>query len=246
MLVSSRHETKALAQAQGCTAVFPSASRSDLIRVGNSKAAMSSSSQVAHANTQNPAEVVIWMNLGSSTARIGTASPSIPALVVAQLLDLDPGTISEATVRQPPRSRRWVAIFTGEDGSQVARSTGMTDRALALKLARRWEREARIKRMRRARPPIPLRNAGVMTQAQVAALLRISERAVRDIEKRAIRKLRSHPVLRQIWSEFSTHHPDLEESVLLTSMEANALLALAYTAVEIEALRSVFRIFGMR
>lgn len=207
---------------------------------------MSSSGQIARARVEYPAAVVIWMNLGTSTAELGIADPSLAARLVTQLLDQEPNPISEATVRLPPRSHRWVAIFTGEDGRQIARSTGLTDREKALKVARRWEAQAHIKRIKRIRPPIPLRSAGVLTQAQVAAILRISERGVREIEKRAIRKLRAHPLLQQIWREFSTHHPELEESVLLTPMEANALLALAYTAVEIEALRSVLRILGMR
>src|SRR5437773_11073332 len=53
----------------------------------------------------------------------------------------------EATVRRPPRSRRWVAVFTGpEPGKQVWRSTGLTDRDAALTLAREWEAEARRER----------------------------------------------------------------------------------------------------
>ena len=181
------------------------------------------------------------MNLGSSSAKIADAS--IAALVVAKLLELGP--INEATVRLPPRSRRWLAIYTGPDGRQIARSTGLTNREQALVLARSWEASARMKRRQRTRPPIPLRNAGLLTHAQVGAILRISERAVREIEKRAIAKLRRHPLLRQIWREFSTHHPDLEESVLLTPTEANALLSLARTPFEIETIEAVLRFLGV-
>jgi hypothetical protein len=183
------------------------------------------------------------MNLGSSSAKIADAS--VPALVVAQLLELHLGPITEATVRLPPRSRRWLAIFTGPDGRQIARSTGLTNREQALVLARSWEASARIKRIRRTRPPIPLRNAGLLTQAQVGAILRISERAVREIEKRAIAKLRRHPLLRQIWTEFSAHHPDLEESIVLTPGEVTALLALAQTPFEIQAIKAVLGVLGV-
>ncbi len=41
--------------------------------------------------------------------------------------------------RQSARSRKWVARFKGPDGVWTARSTGLTDRAAALKLAFLWE-----------------------------------------------------------------------------------------------------------
>ena len=77
--------------------------------------------------------------------------------------------INEATVRLPPRSRVYVAVFTGADGGQVTRSTGQSDYQAALEIARRWETEARQIRQRRVRPPIPLGSGGVLSQAQVAA-----------------------------------------------------------------------------
>src|SRR5438477_2363721 len=59
---------------------------------------------------------------------------------------LDP-ELFEATVRRTPRSRRWVAVFTGpEPGKQVWRTTGLTGRTAALALARRWEAQARRQR----------------------------------------------------------------------------------------------------
>src|SRR5438876_5545452 len=68
-----------------------------------------------------------------------------PARRIVELL-LDP-LLFEATVRRPPRSRRWVAVFTGpEPGKQVWRSTGLTGRSAALALARRWEEQARRQR----------------------------------------------------------------------------------------------------
>ncbi len=41
--------------------------------------------------------------------------------------------------RQGSRSRNWIARFKGPDGNWTARSTGMTDRPAALKLAFLWE-----------------------------------------------------------------------------------------------------------
>src|SRR5437867_1426312 len=65
-------------------------------------------------------------------------------IIVKCLLDPE---LSEATVRRPPRSRRWVAVFTGpEPGKQVWRSTGLTNRDAALALARQWEADARRER----------------------------------------------------------------------------------------------------
>ncbi len=178
-------------------------------------------------------------------------NPPVPAsraarLLACRVLDSD-SRINEASVRLPPRSHVYVAVFTGPDGGQVSRSTGQTDYQAALEIARQWEAEARQIRQRRVQPPIPLRTGGVLSQAQVAAILRISERAVRETEKRAMRKLRAHPLLREIWRELSSNHPDdLDESLdSLTPEEAHALLALAKNQTEIEALRMVFRLVGV-
>jgi len=126
--------------------------------------------------------------------------------VVSLLLEDIPAAVAEATVRLPPRSRRWVAVYTGQEpGVQVARSTGLTDRQAALDLARRWEAEARQRRARlRNRLGIgPERiEPGGLSQELVGALLGISPRTVRAIERRAVRKLRQHPVVRQMWKEF--------------------------------------------
>src|SRR6266566_3593200 len=92
---------------------------------------------------------------------------------------LDPGLI-EATVRRPPRSRRWVAVFTGvEPGKQVWRSTALTDRTAALALARQWEAEARRQRAASGvltrKPTIRVWRGsgeaavGLLTQQEVAA-----------------------------------------------------------------------------
>src|SRR5215212_9406727 len=67
--------------------------------------------------------------------------------IVDRLLDyaqLPSGWLAEASVYLPPRSTKWVAVFTGvESGQQVRQSTGLTNREAALVLARKWERDAR-------------------------------------------------------------------------------------------------------
>src|SRR5437016_2062856 len=100
--------------------------------------------------------------------------------------------LSEASVHRPTRSRVWVATFTGPEGGQVWRSTGLTDRAQALLVARQWEAEARAQRANMGlsvRKPVlrvqHSKSGGAirLTQREVAQLLRISERSVREIER---------------------------------------------------------------
>lgn len=80
-----------------------------------------------------------------------------------------------------------------------------------------------------------------LTQKEVAMLLNISERGVRKIEKRALRKLRSHPALRQVWQRFLAG--ELEESaVQLSRQETAALWRLARTSEERQLLLKVLRL----
>lgn len=117
--------------------------------------------------------------------------------------------ICEASVYLPPRSTKWVAVFTGsEPGRQIRKSTGLSNREAALVLARKWEREARQERERsNAKSKKPAIRAGsnelpgLMTQSQVAAALGMSERGVRQAEKRALSKLKNDPALRQFWTD---------------------------------------------
>ena len=153
-------------------------------------------------------------------------------------------SVTEATVRLPPRSTRWVAVYSGaEPGQQIARSTGLTDREAALRLARKWEAEARAIRQSR-KVAKAARTSFALTQAETALLLNISERAVRAIEKRALRKLRRHPALRDLWREYepclSEVSPGVDEGARgLTPEEIEALLGLAKTPIERQALRRV-------
>src|SRR5580765_5737621 len=111
-----------------------------------------------------------------------------PARRIVELL-LDP-LLFEATVCRSPRSRRWVAVFTGpEPRKQVWRSTGLTDRAAALARAREWEADARRERAASGaltrKPTIRVRRGsgeaavGLLSQKEVAALLGLSVRAIR-------------------------------------------------------------------
>ena len=182
--------------------------------------------------------------------------------VVECLLDPDSlscleALVSEASVHLPSRGGIWVATFTGETGRQVWKSTGQRERTAALALAQEWEREAHAKRAIAGPPPrketvrvrsgSPERQGGLLSQKEVATLLKISERAVRSIERRALEKLRRHPALRQFWQEWTGGN--LEEANSrpdwrLNSVEADALLALAQTPFERHVVLKLLRIAG--
>ena len=67
--------------------------------------------------------------------------------------------------------------------------------------------------------------------------MRLSQRTVREIERRALAKLRSHPALRDFWREWTTG--DIKETAsrvskqwALNRAEVTALFALATTPAE--------------
>jgi hypothetical protein len=83
-----------------------------------------------------------------------------------------------------------------------------------------------------------------MTQKEVAAVLRISERSVREIEKIALAKLRRHPALRSAWREWLTG--EVEESSFtsesgwdLSRAEVAAVYGLTRTPEERRAVRKL-------
>jgi transcriptional regulator len=78
-----------------------------------------------------------------------------------------------------------------------------------------------------------------LSQKDIAVLIGLSERAVRNIEKRALAKLRRHPALRELWREFETEF--LESCGGLTGAEIAALFDLAQTDEERAALRHVLK-----
>ena len=157
--------------------------------------------------------------------------------------------LSEATVHRPLRSSIWVAVFTGPEGGQVWRSTGLSDRDQALLVARQWEAEARAQRARHtARPPVwraPRSEPGIgpalLTQWEVALFLGLSERAVRQIERRALRKLRNHHLLRQVWQRYRAGELD-EAQRNLTPEEIRALFDLAASEDERRLLHKTLRL----
>ena len=157
----------------------------------------------------------------------------------------------EASVHLPKRGSRYVAAYRGETGRRVWRTTGLRNRAAALAQARKWEIEAQRKRA--SQGPVPRkptirvragsgeRELGLLTQKEVAMILKISERAVRQIELRAFEKLRQHPVLKEFWQEYQTgeiKEADLPQfnRCVLSRAEIAALYSLAYSAAERHAL----------
>jgi hypothetical protein len=72
-------------------------------------------------------------------------------------------------------------------------------------------------------------------------LLNLSERGVREIERRAFRKLRAHPALREVWQLFQAGELG-EAGAQLSSVEIAALFRLARTSEERQLLRKVLRL----
>jgi hypothetical protein len=164
---------------------------------------------------------------------------------------------------KPPCIRLTGAGFGGQASATSAggnrwRSTGTTDRKVALALAKQWEEEAR--RKGGAGPCSPqkalIRVTGgngqadpePFTQREVAMIMQISERAVRNIERRAIAKLRQNPVLKALWREWN--QGEIEEGFLsrgdwnLTPGEVAAVYDLAQTPAEREAIRKMMALIG--
>jgi hypothetical protein len=163
--------------------------------------------------------------------------------------------IDEASVHLPRRGSVWVASYRDENGVQRWRSTGQRDRVAAQTIAGKLEAEARRKRAaqapRPAKPTIRVRAGsaehalGFLSQKEVAIVMKISERAVRAIERRAFDKLRRHPALRQFWDEWQGG--GIEEAGLewqLSPTETAALYALARTPEERQVLRKVMALMA--
>lgn len=198
-----------------------------------------------------------WNRRGARVVKGMTAEQ-----LVELLLDGSPWIesfrLNEATVRLPRRGTRWIAVFTGpEPGQQIWRSTGLTNREQALALAREWETQARRERAARGRiphkPTMRVRPSGaekavgLLSQREVAAVLKISERAVREIERRAFSKLRR--ALRTFWREHASgeveegRRPETD-GVDFTSTEISAMFAKTRNEFEREALRKLLGLIG--
>lgn len=177
--------------------------------------------------------------------------------IVEYLLDLDSTAcllLGEASIHRPRRGRIWVAAFRDEHGEPRWRSTGLTDRQAAQAIADEMEAEARSKRAElgiQTRPKTRVRAGSgehalaLLTQKEVSVIMKISERAVRQIERRAIAKLRNHPALRQFWREWQGREIDegaqRSTDCRLSRAEAEAIAALARTPYERSVVRKLLR-----
>jgi hypothetical protein len=184
--------------------------------------------------------------------------------IVRMLLEADGplcmyALIDEASVHLPRRGTRWVATFRDETGNQVWKATGQRDRTAAQAIADELEAAAKRKRAaqggQRKKPVIRVRRGsgergrGPFTQAETAAIMRVSERTVRQIEKTAFQKLKNHPALREFWREWQSG--EVQEAVVpastdwgLSRSEIEALLALARTPIEKHAIRKMIAFTG--
>ena len=174
-----------------------------------------------------------------------------PTKIVNELLQGDQWArklMGEASIHLPRRGKKWVASFTGPEGQQW-KSTGTADPALARAKAAEFEAAAGVQRMNPSRsvrrPPgnrqsAEHRDRG-LTQREVGLLLGLSERAVRAIEKRALRKLACHPDLREVWRQFLAGELT-EQAHRLSAPEINALWGLTCSPAERAALRKALEV----
>jgi hypothetical protein len=177
-------------------------------------------------------------------------------LMVSLLLGeerLTTAPLLEASVHRSRRSRIFVATFTGSDGVQIWKTTGLTDYDPALVLARRWEADARAQRARLDRtigmPRTRVRHRQGdpeigLTQKEVGQILHMSERGVREAERRALRKLRDHPLLKELWREYLSGELN-EHRWRLDPADIVALLDLAATAEELHLVEKILRIVNL-
>jgi DNA-binding NarL/FixJ family response regulator len=169
--------------------------------------------------------------------------------IIQFVLSDDPVTqisISEARVYRPSRSRIWQATYTGAEGGQVWRSTGLTNKRQALLVAKRWEAESRAQRGKTGKstrkPIVRVRGSEPgLSQREVGLLLNLSERAVSQIERRALRKLFAHAGLRQAWHQYLAGELDEQVAVALTPQEVQALFKLTYTTEERLVLQGILK-----
>ena len=200
---------------------------------------------------------LLIQNLRPEISQVASLGSLRAQRLVAQLLEdgsSNATPIQEASVHRSKRSRIWVACLTAAEGVQIWRSTGLTNYQAALTLAREWEAEEKERRaklgglpkrtgtrVRRARHEIPT-GVGPFTQAETATILKISVRAVREIEHRALKKLRNHPALRDLWRDYTGA---LEEApYALDTAEIQALFDLASTTQEVGLVQKIIAIIA--
>jgi len=173
------------------------------------------------------------------------------SLVRILLDEAGAGEVCEASVHRPRRGRVWLATFAGPGGGQTWKSTGVTSRAQALLLAKHWETQARLQRARlggtakkpiwRVRSPAGSTGIGPLSQKQVGLLLGMSERGVREVERRALQKLRDNPLLRRVWQKYLGGELD-EEQLNPSAQEIEALFNLVSSTEERRLIEKVLSI----
>jgi Sigma-70, region 4 len=202
-----------------------------------------------------PELIEISLPMPGLRRRLPLDSPKAATTIVSTLLgeqSLATTPVCEASVHLPRSGSIWVAAFTGPNAGQVWRSTGLTDHDEALRLTRKWEAEARAQRLNlggtRSTPFLRIRREqpgsarlGPLTQREVAQLLKMSERGVRAVERRAFKKLRQHPLMRQVWQQFLAGELD-EHQLGLTQEEIEALFNMARTPEERFLIEKVLRL----
>jgi hypothetical protein len=157
--------------------------------------------------------------------------------------------LGEASIHKPRGGQVWVASFTASSGGQQWKSTQTKDPAAALAIAQALEAAAREERTqkdatgKKHRRHLGQAAGAGLTQREVALILGLSERAVRAIEKRALRKLARHPELAQLWREYAGDELS-EGDGWLSDTEKQALLGLARNPAELNALRKVLRLMS--
>lgn len=96
----------------------------------------------------------------------------------------------------------------------------------------------------RVRPGSAEAGVGLFSQQEVAAILRLSVRTVRETERSPFEKLRRHPRLKALWREWLSGQIDeaslrIAPSSDLSLQEISALFALTRTLLERQALRKL-------
>ena len=204
------------------------------------------------------ADQAAWWERDDYRVRGAVHDKSVPAPLkeVAQKIvefviadDVPVGTwVYEASVHRSPGSRVWQATFAGPEGGQIWKSTGLTNKQQALLVARRWAAQARAQRERLAwksrKPIVRAGHAGLgLSQKEIGLLLKISERAVRQIERRAIEKIKRDPQLYHVWQKYLAGEL-AEGQTVLTVDEVDALFGLVRTPEERLVIRKVLRLMG--
>jgi hypothetical protein len=175
-------------------------------------------------------------------------------------LPLSAQGLIEASVHLPKRGTIFMAAFRDEHGHQVQQTTHQRDRAAAQAVADELEAVAKQRRLamsmaKPGKPRIRVRRGsaerllGLLSHAEIAALMGLSERTIRKIEADALRKLFSHPELRAFWREHMTggvDESDFEGQLpwILAQSAIGALFTLTTTSLERRALTKLLVVTG--